>query len=112
MKGFKFEGIDNYGQVQSIQRFYPPKINMVENTTDNTVSVEVVNNSVDVNVGDVIQVLHINVLTVKWLSKLTNVSTHGDKVHIYCDPGEPWYISTNIGFYGEYMVYLKEDFEK
>jgi hypothetical protein len=111
-KGFKFEGIDNYGQVQSIQRFYPPKIKMVENANEKTVSVEVVNNSLDVDVGDIVQVLHINVLTAKWLSKLTNVSTHGDKVQIYCDPEEPWYISGNIGFYGNYSVFLKEDFEK
>lgn len=107
-RGVKFEGIDNYDQVQSVQRFYPPKLVMIENTKENSITVDVMNNSIDNN-GSEIYTIYVSMLTIKWLSKLTNISAHGDKIRMYCNTSGPLQIRGNIGFYGQYDIYLRNE---
>lgn len=108
-KGFLLEGIDNYNQVQNYQAFYPCKVTLVTGS-NKTTSIEMISNAIDVPKGEEIQNIYVNTSTIKWIAKLTNVSPHGAKLRFYCDKNEPWCIGGDIGFYGKYNIYIKNEF--
>jgi hypothetical protein len=105
--GFKLEGMDNYNQTAATQRFYPPKISLVENSEACTI--ELVNNSIDVDMGKEVCRLFVSVANVKWFGKLTNVSVHGDRFNISYSENEPMCVSGNMGFFAKFQIYIKDE---
>lgn len=107
--GMKFEGIDHYDQVQNVQRFYPSKMQLIENKLDNTMSVLINKNAVDAKLGELLQTVRVPMLTIKWISKLSNISSHNDRILVHANIDKPIRLSGNIGFYGRFEIYLKNE---
>lgn len=108
----KLEGIDNYDQIQNVQRFYPSKMHLIRSNVDDSVSVLINKNAVDADIGEQQQKVKVPMLTIKWISKLSNISPHGDRILIHAEPTKPIRLSGNIGYYGRFEIYLKNECTK
>ena len=107
--GMKFEGIDNYNQVQNVQRFYPSKMKLVDNKIDHTLGVDIFKNAADADIGELVQSVKVPMLTIKWISKLSNISPHGGRLLVYAEDNKPIKLSGMIGFYGNFEIFIKNE---
>jgi hypothetical protein len=107
--GFKLEGIDNYGQAKNVQRFYPSKIRLVDNSDNSEEkSISISKNDIEACIGPKITKISVENAIIKWVSKLNNISPHGSKIDVYSEADKPVKLSGPIGFYGRFEIFIQQ----
>lgn len=107
--GLKLEGIDNYEQVQNVQRFYPSKVQLGYNKTDHAPSVTIIKNAIDADIGEKIIKIKVSMVIIKWISKLSNIAPQAARIIIHAEPNKPIRLTGSIGFCGFFEIYINND---